>query len=129
MNTQALLLELLVSGFFAIACLKARAATDPGQPALRPRDMFRLTDRLDRLSRTRWQWFAMVGILCLIRMQAGVPLVVELTAATQFIVFLALPVAKLSKPGGVASPAASSGRRSIGPGLERRRTANAGSLR
>ena len=74
MNTQALLLELLVSGFFAIACFKARAAVDPGQIALRPRDLLRLTDRVERLSRSRWQWFAMVGILILVRMQAGVPL-------------------------------------------------------
>jgi hypothetical protein len=94
MNTQALFLELLVSGFFAIACFRARAAVNPGQVALRPRDLFRLTDRVERLSRSRWQWFAMVGILILVRMQAGVPLYVELTAALQFVIFLALPVAR-----------------------------------
>ncbi len=121
MNTQALLLELLVSGFFAIACFKARAAVEPGKIALRPRDLFRLTDRLERLSRSRWQWFAMVGILILVRLQAGVPLAVELTAAAQFIVFLALPVARKSQSvSGDKSPS-SSGRRSIGTGQQRGR--------
>lgn len=93
MNEKALFLELLISGFFAIACFKARAF-EPGEIALRPRDLLRLTDRVERMSRSRWQWFAMVGILVLVRLQTGVPMVVELTALAQLIVFLALPVAK-----------------------------------
>jgi hypothetical protein len=127
MPTQALLLELLVSGFFAVACFKARAAVDPGQIALRPRDFLRLTDRVERLSRSRWQWFAMVGILILVRLQVGVPLVVELTAAAQFIVFLALPVARKSAAGNRPAGPASSGRRSIGSGKQRRSRAAAAS--
>ena len=93
MNEKALFLELLVSGFFAIACFKARAS-EPGEVAVRPRDLLRLTDRVERMSRSRWQWFAMAGILILVRLQTGVPMVVELTAFMQLIVFLALPVAK-----------------------------------
>lgn len=122
MNTQALLLELLVSGFFAIACFKARAAVDPGQIALRPRDFLRLTDRVERLSRSRWQWFAMVGILILVRMQAGVPLFVELTAALQFVIFLALPVARQDKSSDSSgeSTGASSRRRGVGNGQQLR---------
>ena len=127
MSIQALFLELLVSGFFAIACFKARAVAEPGQMALRPRDLFRLTDRVERLSRSRWQWFSMVGILILVRMQAGVPLVVELTAAVQFVIFLALPVAHQAKSGsGAEPPASSSGRRSIGTGQQRRQAVAAG---
>jgi len=98
MTTQALLLELLVSGFFAIACFKARPTGDLREVAVRPKDLLRLTDRITRLSRTRWQWFAMVGILALVRVQVGVPLAVELTAAIQFIVFMALPVARQEHP-------------------------------
>lgn len=94
---QALLLELLVSGFFAIACFKARAAREPGALAMSPRDFLKLTDRLDRLSRTRYQWVAVAAILILVRMQAGVPITVELTALAEFIVFLALPVGKTEK--------------------------------
>lgn len=93
MSTKALLLELLLSGFFAVACFKARAG-DIDKVALRPRDLLRLTDRLQRLSRSRWQWFAMVLVLIMVRLQTGSPLVAELTVALQLIVFLALPVAK-----------------------------------
>lgn len=96
MNHKALLLELLVSGFFAIACFRARGG-EVGTIAVKPRDFLRLTDRLDRLSRTRWQWLSMVLIVIFVRLQSGVPLVVELTAALQFVVFLALPVQKQQK--------------------------------
>lgn len=133
MNIQALFLELLVSGFFAIACFKARAAREPGQLEIRPGDFLKLTDRLDRLSRTRYQWFAMVAILLLVRMQAGVPLVVEVTALVQFIVFLALPVGKQEKalPGGngkkqesrAERPVKSSHRRGAGTNRQRRAAA------
>ncbi len=93
MSTKALLLELLVSGFFAVACFKARKI-DIGKTARAPRDMLRLTDRLERLSLSRWQWFSMVLLLLIVRLQTGLPMVVELTAALQFIVFLALPTMK-----------------------------------
>ncbi|MGA7156194.1 MAG: hypothetical protein WBY53_05080 [Acidobacteriaceae bacterium] len=96
MNEKALYLELLLSGFLAVACFKARAV-EPGEVTLRPRDFLRLTDRVERMSRSRWQWFAMAGILVLVRLQTGVPMVVELTALMQLVFFLALPVAKQSK--------------------------------
>ena len=96
MNSKALLLELLVSGFFAIACLKARNS-DFSKSALAPRDFLRLTDRLHRLSSTRWQWFSMVLLLLAIRVQSGVPTLVEITALAQFAIFLSLPVAERKK--------------------------------
>ena len=93
MSTKALLLELLLSGFFAIACFKARAA-DVGTVALTPRNFLRLKNRLERLSVTRWQWFSMVLVVILVRLQNGLPLMVELTVAAQLVIFLALPVEK-----------------------------------
>lgn len=96
MNTKSLLLELLISGFFAIACLRARP--EGSHDAItRPRDLLRLTGRLERLRRTRWQWFAMVLVLVCVRLQTGLPLIAELTAALQFVVFLALPVQEHSR--------------------------------
>ena len=124
MNTQALLLELLVSGFFAIACLKARPEADIRQLSAHPADLLRLTDRITRLSRTRWQWFAMVGIIALVRVQIGVPIVVELTAALQFIIFLALPVARRDQAGANDS-ARSSRSQKRGSGFHRRAAASA----
>jgi hypothetical protein len=96
MSTNAILIELLISGFFAIACFKARAG-DISSVATRPKDFLRLTDRPERLRRSRWQWCAMVAILIVVRMQSGLPLVIELTAALQFVVFLALPTCKGSE--------------------------------
>ena len=93
MSTNALLLELLLSGFFAIACFKARAV-DVSTVALTPRNFLRLKDRLERLSVTRWQWFSMVLVVILVRLQNGLPLMVELTVAAQLVIFLALPVGK-----------------------------------
>ncbi len=95
MGTQALLVEVLLSSFFAIACFRARAES-PTIHGLAPQRLFVLTDRLERLRRTRWQWFAMVLLLFVMRQQLGAPVIAELTALTQFIVFLALPSQKTS---------------------------------
>ena len=53
-----------------------------------------LTDRLERLRRSRWQWFGMVLVLVMVRMQVGAPMMAELTVLAQFILFLALPTHK-----------------------------------
>ncbi len=90
LGTQALLVELLLSGFFAVACFRARA-TSLENIRIAPSTLFALTDRLERLRRSRWQWFSMGLILILVRLQRGAPMVAELTALAQFIVFLALP--------------------------------------
>lgn len=91
MNKQGLLIELLLSGFFAIACFKARASS---KQDLNLRNLFQLTDRLDRLRRTRWQWCAMVLLLVITRLQMQAPVIAELTALAQFVLFLALPSGK-----------------------------------
>ena len=95
MTTQALLVEVLLSGFFAIACFRARAESFDIIRST-PRALFGLTDRLERLRRSRWQWFAMGLLLVVVRVQQGTPLVAELTVLAQFIVFLALPTHKPS---------------------------------
>lgn len=90
MITQALLVEMLLSAFFAIACFRARAE-EPSMNSLAPQRLFILADRLERLRRSRWQWFAMVLLLVMLRMQSGTPLMAEITVLAQFILFLALP--------------------------------------
>jgi hypothetical protein len=91
MATRALMIELLLAGFFAVACFRARGTESPDLAGIAPRTLFRLTSRLERLRRSRWQWFSMVLLLVLVRIQFGTPLVAELTAAAEFMVFLALP--------------------------------------
>ncbi|HEY2861346.1 MAG TPA: hypothetical protein VGJ21_23250 [Terracidiphilus sp.] len=93
MNTQALLIEILLAGFFAVACFKAREQS-ASDLRIAPRSLFALTDRIERLRRSRWQWCSMVLVLVLVRLQQGTPLIAELTALAQFGVFLALPTAK-----------------------------------
>lgn len=90
---QALLVELLLSGFFAVACFRGRASSIK-LAGIAPRALFAMTDRLERLRRSRWQWFSMVLLLVVVRMQKGAPLVAELTALTQLVVFLMLPSEK-----------------------------------
>ena len=96
MGMQAILVELLLSGFFAVACFKARAES-PDLAGLAPQKLFMLTDRLDRLRKSRWQWCAMVMVLIVVRMQQGTPLVAELTVAIQFLLFLSLPAKSTPK--------------------------------
>jgi hypothetical protein len=90
-TVQALMIELLIAGFFAVACFRARAISSPDLANVTPRAIFGLTGRLERLRRSRWQWCSMVLLLFIARMQFGTPMVAELTAAAEFIVFLALP--------------------------------------
>lgn len=91
MTKEALLIEVLLSGFFAIACFKARAS-NAQVPS--PKDLLFLSCRLDRLRRTRWQWCAMVILIVLARMQMQAPIVSEITGLAQFLLFLALPARK-----------------------------------
>ena len=72
MSIQAVLVEILLSGFFAIACFRARAET-PSTNGLAPQRLFMLTDRIERLKSSRWQWFAMVLLLFVMRKQMGTP--------------------------------------------------------
>jgi len=99
MNSQALLLGLLFAGFFAVACIRASvpAASDH---RMKLGDVLRLPGRLERLRRSRWQWFFMVLLLLAFRLQQTVPLAIELSVAIQFLVFLALPArAQVPAPG------------------------------
>lgn len=93
MNTQALVVELLLSGFFAVACFRARAE-EVNSTLTAPGRLFALTDRVERLRRSRWQWFAMVLVIVMLRLQRGVPIAVELTGLAEFLIFLCLPTRK-----------------------------------
>ena len=91
MDGKTLLFELLMAGFFAVACIRAHGPVDSSR-GLSFAEFLRLTDRLERLRRTRWQWFSMVALLLVVRLQQPVPLVLEIMVALQFVLFLALPV-------------------------------------
>lgn len=85
------LMELLLAGFFAVACIRACVPAAPDGKLVFS-DLFRFPGRLQRLQRTRWQWFSMVALLLVVRLQMGLPMVLEVIVAVEFIVFMALPV-------------------------------------
>jgi hypothetical protein len=51
---------------------------------------------LERLRRSRWQWFSMVLLMFVLRMQNQLPPSIEIIVAAQFLIFLALPKHKLN---------------------------------
>jgi hypothetical protein len=54
-------------------------------------DFFRLTGRLERLRQSRWQWFAMVAFMLVLRLQHELPVVLELMVMLEFALFMAIP--------------------------------------
>jgi hypothetical protein len=89
-NTRTILLELLLGGFFAVACIRA-SVPSAVNGKFRLGDLLRFPNRLERLRRTRWQWFSMVAVLLAVRLQTGVPTILEAIVAIQFAIFFALP--------------------------------------
>jgi hypothetical protein len=91
MSGQTLLLGLLLSGFFAVACMRCALPREGEAPIRSPRHLLRFPGRLERLRRSRWQWIAMVALMIVLRLQQQLPLILELMAAMQLLLFLALP--------------------------------------
>ena len=90
MGTQGFLLELLLTGFFAIACTRARTASTAGNP-MKFGDLLSFRGRIERLQRSRWQWCSIVVLLIIARLQWGLPMFVEITFAALLALFLAIP--------------------------------------
>ena len=88
MNEKTVLIELLLAGFFATACLRAQMPLDRDKTFS---DFFRLTGRMERLRRSRWQWFAMVAFMLVLRLQDQLPVVLELMVMLEFALFMAMP--------------------------------------
>jgi hypothetical protein len=90
MNDKTVLIELLLAGFFAVCCIRAHKPLAPGENR-KFGDLFRLTGRMERLRRSRWQWFALVGFMLVLRLQQQLPPILELMVLLEFALFLALP--------------------------------------
>lgn len=95
MNERTLFLELLIAGFFAVACIKSWGPSAP-QGKIGFGDLVRFPDRIERLRRSRWQWFSMVLLILVLRVQHQLPLILEITVMLQFLLFTALPAFKTS---------------------------------
>jgi len=89
-NYRTTLFEVLLNGFFAIACIRASVPSTPGRQ-ISFSELLRFSGRIERLRRTRWQWFSMVALLLVARFQGALPLVLEALVALEFALFLAIP--------------------------------------
>ena len=98
MNWKITLLELLLAGFFAVACIRAGGKLS-WERKKRFTDFFRLSNRIERLRRSRWQWCSMVLIMLVLRMQNQLPPAIEVMVAVMFVIFLSLPVGALVRVG------------------------------
>lgn len=98
MSQQTMLVELILGGFFAIACMRT-SVPSASDGTLHFGDLLRLPGRIERLRRSRWQWFSMVALLLVIRLQKGMPLVLEVTVVLMFLFFVALPTRAPAKVG------------------------------
>jgi hypothetical protein len=94
MNEKTVFIELLLAGFFAVACLRAQMPVGGDKKIS---DFFRLTGRLERLRRSRWQWFAMVAFMLVLRLQNELPVVLELMVLLEFALFMAVPKASTAE--------------------------------
>ena len=90
MDIKTISIELLLAGFFAVACLRAHPPF-PEDAHVRLVDFFRLSGRIDRLKASRWAWFSLVAFMLVLRLQQQLPLTTELIALVEFTVFVALP--------------------------------------
>jgi hypothetical protein len=60
-------------------------------------DFLRLTWRLEKLCRWRWQWFSMLAIMFALRLQHDLP--PEIMVALLFVIFLIFPLRTLVRVG------------------------------
>jgi hypothetical protein len=97
MNGKSMLISVLLAGFFAIACVRAHEPSG-SSARLSFGDFFRMPSRLERLRRSRWQWFALVALMLVLRLQQTLPVAMEIMVALEFILFLALPVSARTTP-------------------------------
>jgi hypothetical protein len=97
-SKDTILVELILAGFFAVACIRTMVPAAP-EGKLDFGGLLRVPGRIERLRRSRWQWFSMVALLLVIRLQKGMPLVLEFTVLMQFIAFMALPTRIDAKEG------------------------------
>lgn len=90
MDLRGLLFEMLLTGFFAVACLRAREAPVAGQ-RMHFSDLFRFRGRIERIRQSRIQWISILLLLILARLQWSIPMFVEVTFGLMLALFLAVP--------------------------------------
>ena len=83
--------EVLVTGFFGIACFWVPTASSAANTRLFAWAV-RWSLRLDSLRRSRWQWLTMVGTMLGLRIQHQLPPAIEFMVGLTFLILLAFPL-------------------------------------
>ena len=102
MNAQTALVATMLSGFFAVACIRAARPASAASGGSWT-SLLRFPGRIERLRRSRWQWFAMVSFMLVLRMQGQLSLTLELMAALQLLLFMLLPARSKEERGDAAA--------------------------
>src|SRR5260370_34236697 len=89
MSGKLMLAELLLAGFFAIACIRAHGPVATGE-RITFGELFRFPDRLDRLRRSRLQGVSVVALMLVLRLQEVFPLCLEVMVDLEVAVVLTL---------------------------------------
>lgn len=84
-------IELLLAGFFGIACFWVPTVDTVAANRLFGW-MARISLRLDSLRRSRWQWLTVVGTMLGLRMKHQLPPAMELAIGLTFLILLAFPL-------------------------------------
>ncbi len=98
MNARTVLLEWLLSGFFAVACVRASVAAKSGETNFFA-GLLRFPGRIERVRRSRWQWAAMATLMIVSRLQQRLPIALEWMALLQFLLFLVVPTRSSPRDG------------------------------
>jgi len=89
--------EILLAGSCGVVCLLTRS---PLRVSHARAGFLAGVGRLERLRRSRWQWFSMVLLMLILRVQHLLPPSVEVMVASQFLIFLVAPVRALARSRG-----------------------------
>jgi len=87
-------LEVLVAGFFGIACFWGPTIDNAAGNRLFGW-MAELSTRLDLVRRSRWQWLTVITTMLGLRMQHQLPPLIEFMVGLTFLILLAFPVLQM----------------------------------
>lgn len=88
------LVEVLIAGFFGIACFWAPSVNSAAKNRLFA-SVAQLLSWLDSLRRERWQWLTVIGTMLGLRLQHQLPPVIELMVGVTFLILLAFPLRQM----------------------------------
>ncbi len=84
-------LEVLIAGFFGVACFWAPTVNSAASNRLFAW-VAHISLRLDSLRRERWQWLTVIGTMLALRIQHQLSRIIEPMVGLTFLILLAFPL-------------------------------------